>query len=461
MNSLFAFQPDSIFLIGQKLWWFLVVLGVLVTFHEFGHFIIARWAGVRVLKFSIGFGPKLFGWQKGETEYIVAAIPLGGYVKMFGEDLNETISPEDQECSFVHKSLSKRSLIVAAGPAFNFLLSYLIFCVWLATGIPVLIPSFQELSPTVNAIRPNSPAATSGLQVGDRITLINNRDISTQNDVLIAVAESHGKQLTVDVIRGGKLKTFFITPEVFTQDKEGNPVYALGIEETPAIVTSLVKGLPAEAGGLLEGDRITKIDEVDIHTWRQMTEIVQKHPNKTLAIVVERHGTQQVVHVTPESHQGTNSEGEPIEIGKIGIIGPGRSMISASSLWAVPLKGLEATWGWMELTVIGITKMFSGEISPKNIGGPIMIASVSGEAAQQGVGNLAFLVAILSINLGILNLLPIPILDGGHLLFFAFEAILRRPLGEKQREFAQQVGLILLVGIMVFAFWNDIERLLQ
>jgi regulator of sigma E protease len=176
---------------------------------------------------------------------------------------------------------------------------------------------------------------------------------------------------------------------------------------------------------------------------------------------IRRDGRLQQLSITPESHQATNADGTSIEIGKIGIIGPGRSVVTATNLLAAPIKGLEATWGWIELTVLGISKMFTGEISPKNIGGPIMIASISGQAAEQGIGNLAFLVAILSINLGILNLLPIPILDGGHLLFFAFEAILRRPLGEKQREFAQQVGLVLLVGIMVFAFWNDIERLLQ
>jgi regulator of sigma E protease len=459
LNSLLAFQPDSIFLIGQKLWWFLIVLGVLVTFHEFGHFIVARWAGVRVLKFSIGFGPKLFGWQKGETEYIVAAIPLGGYVKMFGEDLNETISPEDQECSFVHKPLSKRSLIVAAGPGFNFILSYLIFTIWLASGTPLFVPTYQDLSPTIEAIRPESPAALSGLQVGDRITQINEKDISTQSELFTVISESEGKQLTIDLVRNDIRKTFFVTPEILKPN--GKPVYALGIEETPAVVTSVIQDSPAMKGGLLAGDRIIQIEGSSIHTWRQMTEIVQKHPNKVLAMEIRRDGRRQQLSITPESHQSTNADGTSIEIGKIGIIGPGRSAVTAPNLLTAPIKGLEATWGWIELTVLGISKMFTGEISPKNIGGPIMIASISGQAAEQGIGNLAFLVAILSINLGILNLLPIPILDGGHLLFFAFEAILRRPLGEKQREFAQQVGLVLLVGIMVFAFWNDIERLLQ
>lgn len=459
MSSLMAFQAESILFIGQKLVWFLIVLGVLVTFHEFGHFIVARWAGVRVLKFSIGFGPKLAGWQFGETEYVLSAIPLGGYVKMFGEDLNETISASEQQCSFVHKPLLKRTLIVAAGPGFNFILSYLIFTGWLAMGAPLFVPTFQDLTPTIEAIRPNSPADRSGLRTGDRVTRVNNQDITTQSELFTVIAESQGKQLTLDVERQGSRKTFLVTPEVF--DYEGEPVYSLGIEETPALVTSVVQGSPAMKGGLQEGDRILAINGEPIHTWRQMTEIVRNNPNIPLSIEVRHQERHKILTVTPELHTISTEDGKTLEIGKLGIIGPGRSVIKATSPFLAPVKGLKATWGWVELTVMGISKMFTGEVSPKNIGGPIMIASISGEAAEQGLSNVAFLVAILSINLGILNLLPIPILDGGHLLFFAFEAILRRPLGEKQREFAQQVGLVLLVCIMVFAFWNDIERLLQ
>ena len=166
-------SPDFIYVIAQKLLWFLVVLGVLVTFHEFGHFIVARWAGVKVLKFSLGFGPKLFSRQVGDTEYLVSLIPLGGYVKMFGEDISETVSPQEQGQSFVHKSLLKRTLIVAAGPGFNFLLSYIIFSVWFATGAALPIPTFEELSPTISAIRAESPASLAGLAIGDKVTRIN------------------------------------------------------------------------------------------------------------------------------------------------------------------------------------------------------------------------------------------------------------------------------------------------
>jgi len=453
-------SPDLIYVVAQKLWWFLVVLGVLVTFHEFGHFIVARWAGVKVLKFSLGFGPKLFSRQVGDTEYLVSLIPLGGYVKMFGEDVNESISPQDQEQSFVHKSLLKRTLIVAAGPGFNFLLSYLIFSAWLATGAPLPIPTFEELSPTVDAIRADSPASAAGMEIGDKITRINDQEIATQNDVFAIIAESQGRPLTIEILRGEKLKTFAITPEPLDHLQTEEPVYGIGIEEAPPVVTSVMPNMPAMAGGLEKGDRIVGIEGKPIQTWSQMTKIVRASPNQPLEFRVNRQGALITLSITPEIHR-TTEEDRPVEIGKIGITGPGRSVVRSESPLAALFHGVQATWGWSELTVVGIYKMFTGEISTKHLGGPIMIASASGKAAEHGISDVAFLVAILSINLGILNLLPIPILDGGHLFFFACEAILRRPLGERQREFAQQIGLVLLFGIMIFAFFNDIQRLLQ
>lgn len=460
MATLFAISPDSIFIIAQKLWWFLVVLGVLVTFHEFGHFIIARWAGVKILKFSIGFGPKLLGRQIGETEYVISAIPLGGYVKMFGEDPTETVSVKDHQRSFVHQSLTKKTLIVAAGPGFNFLLSYLIFTGWLAIGAPLFVPSFHDLVPTIEAIRPNSPADQAGFKVGDRIVRIDQKDVSTQSELFDTINSSRGRQLTIDVQREGMVKTILVTPEARHADtNQEEAVYLLGIEEAAPVVTGVMNDSPAMDAGFQAGDRIVQLEGQPIHTWSQMTQIVQKNPKQTMTVQVQRERTVVSLMVTPAPQQVTR-DGQTIEIGKIGIMGPGRSVVKSASPLLAPLQGLQATWSWAELTVVGIYKMLTGELSSKNIGGPIMIASISGEAAEQGTSNVVFLIAILSINLGILNLLPIPILDGGHLLFFAFEAIRRRPLGERQREFAQQVGLVLLVCIMVFAFWNDIERLL-
>jgi regulator of sigma E protease len=352
---------------------FVVALGALVSFHEFGHFWVARRSGVKVLKFSIGFGPKLAGRQYGETEYVISAIPLGGYVKMLGEDLSDPeVSEEDKKRSFAHAPLLKRTLIVAAGPVFNLLLAYVIFTAWLATGAPLFVPSFADLTSSVE---------------------------------------------------------------------------------------SVVPGSPAEAGGVRGGDRIVQIGDKRIGTWNEMTDIVKRSPGAPLQIVVERDGRSRTLTVTPTPRKEKLADGTEIEVGQMGITKANKAIIKSDNVFMAPVDGLEATWGWIELTVVGIAKMITREISTDNIGGPLTIAKISGDAATQGFSNYLFLIAILSINLGVLNLLPIPILDGGHLAFFAIEAIKRQPLSIRSRELAQQVGLFLLICLMLFAFRNDIVNL--
>jgi regulator of sigma E protease len=266
--------------------------------------------------------------------------------------------------------------------------------------------------------------------------------------------------LTLDVRRNGQIKTVLVTPEPVSGQEASSEesAYRIGIEETAPLVTAVMHGSPAAHAGLKEGDRIVKIEDQEIHTWSQMTGLVKESPNRPLRFDVLRDGARVSLTVTPAAETAVVN-GQTVTIGKIGISGPGRSIIRAANPLTAVYHGLEATWGWTELTTIGIYKMIVGDISSKNIGGPLTIANISGEAASQGASSVVFLIAILSINLGVLNLLPIPILDGGHLLFFGIEAILRKPLGERQRELAQQVGLLLLVGIMIFAFWNDLERL--
>jgi regulator of sigma E protease len=461
MLAAFAWSPDMVFAIAQKTFWFVVVLGVLVAFHEFGHFLMARWVGVRVLKFSLGFGPKLIGRQIGETEYLVSAVPLGGYVKLFGEEESDATSPEEQRRSFSHQNLWSKVLIVFGGPGFNFLLAYLIFAGWLATGAPLFVPSFKDLTPDVEAMKPGSPAASAGMQVGDRVLRINEKDISTRTELFDAVSKSNGKPLTFDVRRGSQIKTLTVTPAGTTVQEDGKDVtvYSLGIEETAPVITAVMNGSPAMEAGVKEGDRVVAIEGQAIHTWSQLTGLVKESPNRPLKVEVNRNGQVIALTITPALEK-ISMNGKSVEIGKIGVSGPGRSLIRSANPLLALWHGLEATWGWTELTAVGIYKMIAGEISSKNIGGPLTIASISGEAGAQGMSSVIFLIAILSINLGVLNLLPIPILDGGHLLFFAIEAVMRKPLADRQRELAQQVGLLLLVCIMVFAFWNDIERLI-
>jgi regulator of sigma E protease len=456
-----TWSPDTVWLLLQKAWWFLIVLGVLVAFHELGHFLAARWVGVKVLKFSLGFGPKIFGRKMGETEYLLSAIPLGGYVKLFGEDETEATTQEDRARSFAHKGLWGKVLIVAAGPGFNFILAYFIFAGWLATGAPLPVPTFQDLTPDIEAMVPGSPADTAGIHIGDRVSRVNGQDISTRTELFDAVAKSKGQALTIEIKRGEQFKTLTVTPTTAPgpQVSAQEPGYYLGVEEAPPLVTSVTPNSPAEKAGLQAGDHVVKIEDQTIHTWSQMTGIVKESPNRQLHIEVLREGHRTSLTVTPSAEKATVN-GQPVEVGKIGIAGPGgRSIIRSNTPLLALYDGLRATWGLTELTVVGLYKMIVGDISSKNIGGPLTIANISGEAASQGAANVIYLIAILSINLGVLNLLPIPILDGGHLLFFLIEGILRKPLGERQRELAQQAGLVLLVGVMVFAFWNDLERI--
>jgi len=460
MMFAFTWSPDTLWVLMQKAWWFLVVLGVLVAFHELGHFLAARWVGVKVLKFSLGFGPKIFGRQVGETEYLLSAIPLGGYVKLFGEDETEATTPEDRRRSFAHMGIWGKVLIVAAGPGFNFILAYLIFAGWLSTGSPLFVPTFRDLSPDIEALVPGSPASEAGMEIGDHITKVNGKEISTRSELLDAVAHSKGAALSLEIRRGTQTKPLSVTP-VPVQAQPASPdepAYTIGVEETPALVTSVMHGLPASTAGFLAGDRVIGIDGQTIYTWLQMTTIVRDSPNKLLHVDVLRNGQRIPLTVTPSSEKATVN-GQAMEVGKIGISGPGRSLMHADNPLQAVYQGLDATWGWTELTAIGLYKMVVGDISSKNIGGPLTIANISGEAASQGASSVVFLIAILSINLGVLNLLPIPILDGGHLLFFLIEGILRKPLGDRQRELAQQAGLVLLVGVMIFAFWNDLERI--
>lgn len=460
MMFAFTWSPDTLWVLMQKAWWFLVVLGVLVAFHELGHFLAARWVGVKVLKFSLGFGPKIFGRQVGETEYLLSAIPLGGYVKLFGEDETEATTPEDRRRSFAHMGIWGKVLIVAAGPGFNFILAYLIFAGWLSTGSPLFVPTFRDLSPDIEALVPGSPASSAGMEIGDHITKVNGKEISTRSELLDAVAHSKGEALSLEIRRGTQTKPLSVTPvPVQTQPASPDePAYTIGVEETPPLVTSVMHGLPASTAGFLAGDRVIGIEGQTIYTWLQMTTIVRDSPNKLLHVDVLRNGQRIPLTVTPSAEKATVN-GQATEVGKIGISGPGRSLMHADNPLQAVYQGLDATWGWTELTAIGLYKMVVGDISSKNIGGPLTIANISGEAASQGASSVVFLIAILSINLGVLNLLPIPILDGGHLLFFLIEGILRKPLGDRQRELAQQAGLVLLVGVMIFAFWNDLERI--
>ncbi|MDD2272748.1 MAG: RIP metalloprotease RseP [Desulfuromonadaceae bacterium] len=367
----------------------IIVLGVLIFVHELGHFLFAKMMGVRVEKFSLGFGPKLLGTKIGETEYLLSAFPLGGYVKMFGEggfiegsethhqpengtdatiQSDETMPGElteyEKSRSFSHKPVLARIVIVMAGPVFNLLFAWLIFMVICTMGVPTLTTKIGE------ALK-DKPAAKAGMQKGDIITAINNKPTNQWEQIAEGVAASKGQPLTIVVKRDSRDMTFSITPEPRTSKNlfgESINGYVIGV---------------ASAG-----------------------EIVSTYYGPYQAVIV----------------------------------------------------GSKQTWKVIDLTIMSLVKMAQRVVPMDSVGGPIMIAKMAGEQASAGGASFLAFMALLSINLGVLNLLPVPVLDGGHLLFYFMELIFRRPVPQKVREFAQQIGMVLLLGLMVLAFYNDIIR---
>ena len=345
-----------------------IVLGVLIFFHELGHFLCAKAFGVGVEKFSLGFGPKILGRTVGRTEYCLSAVPLGGFVKMVGEQPDEEIDPADRPYSFTHKPVGKRMLIVAAGPVFNFVLAVLIFFLVFGTS------GIRVMEPVVGEVMKDSPALEAGLQAGDRIVRINDQAISQ---------------------------------------------------------------------------------------WTEMAGLVNQSEGQPLKIVVRRDGGTRTLSVAPEKETMKNIFGEDEVRYAVGIKAAGETSSRRIGPLAAFQESLSRTWLISKLTVVSVVKLVQGAISVKTLGGPIMIAQMAGEQAEQGPVNLLFFIALVSINLGILNLLPIPVLDGGHLMFFAVEAVTRRPVSLKTREIAQQVGILILMMLMVFVFYNDIMRLVS
>ena len=346
-----------------------IVLGVLIFVHELGHFILSKKMGVKVLKFSLGFGPKLIGKKIGETEYQIAVFPLGGFVKPLGEDPNEAVTAEDHHRSFWAQPVWKRALIICAGPFFNFFLATALFS---SVNLIAGIPSMPAVPPRVEEVSP---------------------------------------------------------------------------------------GYPAEAAGLKKGDLILSINGKDISTWEELQQIVTNSNGKDLSLKVTRDGETHVINVTPKPFMEKNLFGEETRAFKIGVSHvPVNAVYQKVGPFAALGSGFVQTWQVIELTITGIVKLIQRVIPAKEIGSPIMIAKLAGEQARRGLLSLAVFTAIISINLGVINLFPIPILDGGHLFFLGLEAVLRKPVSLRKMEIAQQVGLIFIILLMLFAIRNDLVR---
>ena len=439
---------------------FVVVIGILILIHELGHFLVARWVGVGVERFSIGFGPVLARWRGKETEYALSLIPMGGYVKMMGEENplegGETL-PYDPKKAFSLKPLWARFLIVFAGPGMNFVLAAVIFAIVFATvGRPVF-PA------VIGRVTEASPAAAAGLRTGDQIVEANGRAVAHWEDLDRLVAQ--GKAIQLKVKRGDAVEAVTVTPrQTVVRDpifKESRDAWELGAgpKLTPQI-GSVNGASPAEKAGIKAGDNVVAVAGQPIYTPEELMQAIQKRGGQTFPITVERQGKLETLTVTATSVKEKTPTGQEQEVGRIGV------GIVTRTVTYEPYNPLQAlyqgsvrTWDMTVLTVKGLWKVVVGSIDRSNIGGPIQIAAEAGRQAKEGLGSLALFTAIISVNLAVLNLLPVPMLDGGHLAFFIVEAIIGRPISIKKREAAQQVGFVLLMLLMVYALYNDLVRI--
>jgi regulator of sigma E protease len=446
----------------QMLVSFVVVLGILIVIHELGHFFMARLCGVGVERFSVGFGPVLWRRRGRETEYCLSAIPMGGYVKMMGDDENPleggkagTVDPTK---AFNNKPLAARFLIVFAGPAMNFVLAFVIAAAMFTfVGRPVAPAE-------VGRVTEGGPAAQAGLRPGARIVAVDGKPVQYWEDLARVVQTAGGRtlQVTVQEPDGGS-RTVRLTPvqakrkDLFGDDQT---VWEVGASPyLPPAIGDVVPGDPAEEAGLKAGDVVAALEGQPVKTWDDLAEKIHQRAGEPTRLEIKR-GTETVmVTVTPKKGKIQGPDGKEIDAGLVGIRPGGSTLTVRSNPLAATWEGLVWSADVTAKTGVGLYKIVVGQLDRSNIGGPIQIAKTAGEQARQGVVSLALFTAVISINLFLLNLLPVPMLDGGHLLFFAFEAVLGRPLSVRKREVAQQVGFALLMLLMVFAFYNDFKRI--
>ncbi|UTV28277.1 sigma E protease regulator RseP [Photobacterium atrarenae] len=441
---------------------FLVALGILIAVHEYGHFWVARRCGVYVERFSIGFGRAL--WRrvgKDGTEYTLAMIPLGGYVKMLDGRVDE-VPPEKRHLAFNHKPLWQRSAIVAAGPLANFLFAIFAYWVVYLIGVPAV-------RPVVGEVAPQSIAAEAGIRSGmelKSISGIQTADWESANMAMISHIGDQEMVITVAEPDGGfaTRRTLDLSSWSFDPERE-QVLTSLGITPySPPItleIARLVEGGAALAAGLQLKDHIVAIERAPVTEWQQVVEAVRSHPQQALALTVRRDGQTVPVTLIPDSK--TLADGQVI--GYAGFapkVEPWpesyRINLQYGPITAVG-KAAEKTWQLVTLTFDMVTKLVTGDVAIKNLSGPISIAKGAGMTADYGVVYFLGFLALISVNLGIVNLLPLPVLDGGHLMFFAIEAVTRRPVSERVQEIGYRVGSAILVALMAVALFNDFARL--
>ena len=445
---------------------FVIALGVLIVIHEFGHYLVARWCGVKVLRFSVGFGQPLLTrrWGRDQTEWVVAAFPLGGYVKMLDEREGD-VAPEDLPRSFNRQSVARRFAIVLAGPAANFLLAILLYWLLFMLGV-------SGMKPVLGPVIPATPAAFAAFEPGETLVKIGTEAVATWQDArweLLARVVDKSPAVTIETInqRGEIGWRKLDLSSIRADDLDGDFLKKVGMssyqpEVKPIIAQVVADGVGSRAG-LLPDDEILSVNGEEITRWEELVRRVRSSPGQPLTLKIRRGGIEVDMAVTPDV---TSENGE--KIGKIGI-GPKIDRAGLEKLLVevsyptgtAMIKAVNKTWETSAFTLQMLWKMVMGEVSWKNVSGPITIADYAGQSARMGVASYLGFLALISISLGVLNLLPIPLLDGGHLMYYMVEAVKGSPLSEGIMEIGQQVGMALLLTLMAFAVYNDINRLIS
>lgn len=439
-----------------------VALGVLITFHEFGHYYIARRCGVKVLRFSVGFGKPIYTYvNKQGTEFTLAMIPLGGYVRMLDEREGD-VADNEKHLAFNQKSVSQRFLIVAAGPLANFILAiFFYFC--------VALMGIQSLSPVVGSVVEGSPVSSLKIGPGNELVKLNEQNVRSWEEINLVLASLVGQSgsISIEYLGVDSNRTYVEEVAISEWLKGGeisNLIASFGLlprrPVIPATIDKVIENGAGDRAGILKGDEIISADAKSIENWLDFVNVVQMSPNIDIQLDLIRQDEVKSLTLTPSAKE--------TEQGLVGYVGLGVKPVELGddwyktieySPWSAMVYGVQQTWKMIKLTVLSVIKMVKGLISIDNLSGPITIAKVASSSADSGVQSFLTFLAYLSVSLGVLNLLPIPMLDGGHLLFFSVEAIRRKPVSERIQMFAYKIGASLLFTLMAVAVFNDIARL--
>jgi regulator of sigma E protease len=440
---------------------FIVALGILIVVHEYGHYLVARLCRVKVLRFSVGFGRPLFLRKIGidQTEWVIAVVPFGGYVKMLDER-EGPVEPHEAARAFNRQSVAKRFFIVVAGPLFNFLFAIVVYTGLFMYGLP-------EAGPVVAEPPAGTVAAAAGLHAGDTVRSTDGEPLSTWQDLRwrIVQAALQGQRIRLETIneKGHIAETVLDLSGFSSAEVEADVLELAGMRlyrpRLEPVLGELEAGSPARQAGLLRGDRVLEIDGSAVATWEEFVKLIQANPGRRLGLLVQR-GTERIrIEVTPDSRKVNDRQ-----IGRIGAGSRDLEKFFARVSYGPAASFAKAVEKTVEISLFSLkmlAKMLIGQVSWKHISGPVTIADFAGQSAQMGLTYYLTFLALISISLGVLNLLPIPLLDGGHLMYYAIELVKGRPVSERAMELGQRVGLALLLVMMAFAFYNDLNRLLS